>query len=234
MNQQLQDTLTTYANPSWQSNPAMHQLVDGYAKFHAALAGVGAVFVLVFVALSIFSWLRFKRVAKTGRFRWPFEKKVYFCFATVFTFVSLFLALITTANISNAVKPLPGFTDSISSITTSDYNRQLHAAFSDWVESGDTTAPRLVQQRVHDRQMFHLVRFIISGILLVVFSFLSLRLWKTLLARRATSETGWTLAEAGWLVAGSAMVVLSLYMVLAFMANFQGVVAPIANALQFG
>lgn len=234
MDEQLQNTLTAHAHPRWQSNPAMHQIIDGYAKYHATLAAVGALFVLILLVSSVIFWIRFKRVTRISRFRWPFEKKVYFCFATLLTFVALLLALITAGNITNAAKPLPGFIDSIPSITTNSYNRQLHASFNDWIVSGKSTPPALVQQRIQHRRVFHAVRAIVSGILLVAFTILSVRLWESLIAYRGTNESKWTLKEVGWLAAGVITVILALCMMIAFMANFQSVVAPIANTLQFG
>lgn len=234
MNEQLQNTLKAHAVPGWESNPAMHQIIDGYAKFHVVLAIVGAIFAVVLVALSVVSWMKFKRGAKASRFKWSFAKKVYFCFATLFTLVALFLALITAANVSNAVKPLPGFTDSISSITTNSYNVELHVAFDQWIKSGEVAPPALVKTSIDHRRGFHATRALVSGLLLVTFTVLSIQLWRSLIDRRSSSESRWTFKEAVWLVVGVITVVFALLMMLAFMANLQSVIAPIANTLQFG
>lgn len=234
MNDQLQRTLTIYTHTSWESNPAMRQILDGYALFHASLAVVGTLFLVAFVVLSTKSWASFRHVAKIRRFRWPFEKKVYFFFASLFMLVSLFLSLITIANISNATKPLPGFTDSISSLQTNAYNRDLHQAFSEWILSEKVAPPALVQQSIQHRQIFHGVRLLISGSLLIMLSISSWRLWRSLIARRRVNENGWTVKEASWLALAILTVPIALYLLLAFMANLQSVIAPIANTLQFG
>lgn len=234
MNDQLQNTLQSQIHSGWQSNPATHQIINGYGQYHAVLAITGGIFLLILVWLTVRFWLRFKKIPKIRRFKWPLEKKVYFCLGTVFTLVALFLALVVAANVSTAAKPLPGFSGSIPSITTSSYNAPLHHAFNDWIVSGKSTPPALVQERTHHRRVFHTIRVIVSGMLLVMSAALSVRLWKTLIARRNASETKWTLKEIAWLIAGVATVAIALLMVIVVMANLQSAIVPIANTLQFG
>lgn len=234
MDDQLQNTLSAHAHPGWQTNPAMHQIIGGYAKYHAVFAVVGGMFLLVLLVLSIKSWAKFRWVAKTGRSKWPFEKKVYFGFATLFAVIALFLALITAANVSNVTDPLPGFNGGISSMTTDSYNRQLYAAFNVWIVSGNTTPPSLVQQRIHHRRVFHTTRTVVGIVLLTVFTILSVRLWRTLIKKRNTSEAKWTLKEVGILSAGIIAVALALFLMIVVMANLQSAIVPIANTLQFG
>lgn len=234
MNDQLQNTLHAQLQSGWQSNPATHRIIDDYAKYHAVLAITGGIFFLVLIWLTVIFWVRFKKIPKVRKFNWSFEKKLYFCFGTVFTFIALFLALIVAANVSTATKPLPGFSGGISSMTTSSYNAELHHAFNDWIESGKSTPPTLVRQRIHHRRVFHTTRVIVSGILLVVFTTLSVRLWKTLIARRNASESKWTFKEAALLIAGIVIVAFALVMMIVVMANLQSAVVPISNTLQFG
>jgi sensor c-di-GMP phosphodiesterase-like protein len=234
VNDSLQDVLSTRLKSEWQSNPAMHQIVDGYARFHAALAIVGGVFLLILVALCVASWIRFKKIPKISKFKWSFEKKVYFWFGTVFTIVSLFLTLIVAANISNAAKPLPGFSDSIPSMASSSYNAQLHSAFNNWIASGNEAPPSLVQQRIHERRVFHGTRAAIAIILLIIFAVTSMRLWGELIKRRNSTETKWSFKEIVWLITGIVTVAIVVLMMIVVMANLQSVIAPIANTLQFG
>ncbi|MFT4147262.1 MAG: hypothetical protein QM632_00455 [Micrococcaceae bacterium] len=234
MNNQLQNTLTNHAHSAWQSNPAMHQIINGYAEFHAVLAIVGGLFLLITGTCSIKGWARFKRVDKIDRFKWPFSKKVYFCFASLFTVIALLLALVTVANITNVTNPLPGFTDSIPSMTTDSYNQQLYVAFNDWIVSGNSTPPSLVQQRIHHRRVFHTIRVIGGVVLLVLFTMLSLWIWKRLIQKREASETKWTLKDVTMLASGVIVVAIALFMMVVVMANLQSAVVPIANTLQFG
>ncbi len=234
MNEQLQQKLQTHIQSGWQSNPATNQIINGYARYHAVLAITGSVFFLILLWLIVRFWIRFKKIPKISMLKWPFEKKAYLWFATVFTFVTLFLTLIVAANVSTAINPLPGFTGSIPSLTDTSYNIQLHHAFNDWVVSGKSTPPILVQQRIQHRRVFHTVRVLVSGILLIAFAVLSIGIWKTLIARRNSTDTKWNLKEVLCLIAGITVVALALVMMIIFMANLQSAIVPIANTLQFG
>lgn len=234
MNDQLQNTLLQQIQSGWQSNPVTHQIINGYAKYHAVLAVTGGLFLIVVLFLAIRFWVGFKKIPNVRRFEWSFEKKAYCSFGIVFTLVALFLALVVAANISTVAKPLPGFSGSISSLTDTSYNRQLHRDFNDWIISGSATPPKLVQERIHHRRVFHTIRVMVSGMLLVEFTILSIRLWKTLLTKRSTSETKWTPKEIVWLVGGIIAVAVALLMMIVFMANLQSAIVPIANTLQFG
>ena len=199
------------------------------------MAIAGSLFVVILLWLTVRFWLRFRKIPKIRRFRWPFEKKVYFCFASVFTLVVIFLGLIVVgANISTAVKPLPGFSESIPSLTDNSYNIQLHKAVNEWIVSGKTTPPAFVQQRIHHRRVFHTTRAVFGAVLLVIFTMLSVGLWKALIAKRNDGEAKWTLKEAVWLVAGILSVGVALFMMIVVLANLQSAIVPIANTLQFG
>lgn len=234
MNENLQHTLNTYSHSGWQSNPAMHQIIDGYSMYHAVLAVAAGFFMLLFLVASIQGWIIFRRTANTHPFKWPFAKKVYFCFATLFTLVALFLALICMANVTNATKPLPGFVGGISSMHTKSYNRQLHVDFNNWIVSGKTTPPNLVQERIHHRQVFHTIRAIEGVVLFAASTFLGIRIWKTLIHERSHVKTKWSRQEVAMLLVGIVTIVIALYAVLVIMANVQSVVVPIVNTLQFG
>lgn len=230
----LQDTLNSYVQSDWQSNPAMQQIITEYGRYHAALAIVGGIFLIILIVASVLFWVKCRRIPKIRRFKWPFDKKVYFGFGLLATLVVLFLALIVAANISTASKPLPGFTGSINTISTSGSKQQLNESINDWIKSGTAKPPVLVQQSIHNRQVFHIKRAVVSSILLGVFTALSFYLWKWLIAKRNVSESKWTAKEAGALVTASMLVLLVLFLMLAVMANLQSVVAPLANTLQFG
>lgn len=108
----------------------MQQIIHGYGRYHAVLAVVGGLFLSVLLWLTLKFWLKFKHIPKISRFKWSFERKVYFGFGIVFATVALFLALIVVANVSTAAKPLPGFSGGISSMATSSYNARLHDALT--------------------------------------------------------------------------------------------------------
>jgi Ca2+/Na+ antiporter len=235
MDNQLQTTLQRQIQSGWQSNPATHQIITSYARYHAVVAIVGSLFLLILLWLTAKFWIKFKKIPRIQRLKWPFEKKVYLCFASVFTLVVIFLGLIViAANVSTAIKPLPGFSEAIPTLTDNSYNTQLHKAFNEWILSGKSTPPVLVQQRIHHRRVFHTTRVMVGAVLLVTFTMLSVRLWKTLIGRRNASETKWTLKEVVWLLAGIVSVASALFMMIVVLANLQSAIVPIANTLQFG
>lgn len=234
MTSQLQTSLQTTIDKGWQSNPATNQIISEYARYHAVLAVAGGIFLLILLWLCVRFWIKFKKIPKIRTLHWNFEKKVYFGFASLFTMVALFLALVTLANISTAAKPLPGFTGSISTITDNSYNQKLHSAFNDWIVSKKSTPPALVQQRIHERRVFHAVRFVMSTVMLVGFAVASVYVWRYLIAQRADSKTKPTIKQALLMFVGVWCVLVALFLMLAVMANLQGFIYPLVNTFQFG
>lgn len=234
MNSQLQNTLRSLIQSGWQANPAMHKIIDDYAKYHATLVIAGGLFIAILISLSVIFWIKFKKIPKTGKFKWTFEKKVHFSFGFLSGIVALLMALIIAANATNVFNPLHGFSLLIDSLNTSSYNAQLHHAYTDWIQSGSNTPPTHIEQHIHRRVMFHTTKAIVCGILMIVFAALSIRLWSTLLKRRSASKTKWRLKEKTFFVAGIATVALSLLMTIIVIANLQGAVAPITLTLLFG
>jgi hypothetical protein len=100
----------------------------------------------------------------------------------------------------------------------------------DW----DAPPSTLIEQRIHRRVMFHTTKAIVCGILIIVFTALSMRLWNTLIKRCNVSETQWRLKEKTFFVAGIATIALSLLMMIIVVANLQGAIAPITLTLIFG
>ncbi|WP_330484380.1 hypothetical protein [Tumidithrix elongata] len=212
----------------------MHKIISDYAKYHAALVIAGGLFTLILISLSVFFWIKFKKIPKTGKFKWIFEKKVYFSFGLLSGIVALCMTLIVAANATNAFNPLHGFSLLIDDLTPSSYSVQLHHAYNDWIQSGSSTLPTLIEQHIHRRVIFHTTKAIVCGILIIVFTALSIPLWRTLIKKPNASETKWRLKEKTFFVAGIATVALSLLMMIIVVANLQGAIAPIALTLLFG
>lgn len=194
------------------------------------LAIVGGLILIIFVILTIIFWSKFKSVPKVSRFRWSFDKKVYFSFGLVLTLFSLFFALVVAANISTALKPLPGFTSLASNTSTSSASK-TGKALNNWVRSGDSTMPTVLKQKVEDRIQWQRPKAIICGMLLVVFVLVSVRLWRYVLKARTLTDTKWSIKEILAFIGGSLSVAISLLLVVMFAANTQGAIAPIAISL---
>ena len=226
MNDELHNRIREQRTSGWQSNPAMKTLINDYATYHLVLVLAGGFLVLILLLLSIVFWVRFTKIPKAGRFKWPFEKKVYFSFGLLSSIVSLFFALIVAANATNAFNPVPGFSllaDS-SSIST---NTVAGRALNEWIQSGNGNVPPVLEQKVQERIAWQRPKAIICGMLLVVFVVLSVRLWSALIRATRANEPKWQLKENTFFVAGIVTVAFSLLMMVMVVANMQAAIAPI-------
>lgn len=226
----LQLTLTEHLKSDWQSNPAVKTLVDDYAKYHAVLALAGSVTLLILLALTTIFWIRFKKQSRTEQRKWPFEKKVYFWFGLVLTLFTMFFVLIVVANISTARKPIPGFTLLANSVSTPDDSTEGHA-LSAWIQSGESTMPAVLDQKVQDRISWQRPKAIICGMLLIVTIFINGYIWRYLIRYSNKEGKKWQPKERLLLAAGSITFGLSLLLLVMALANMQGSIAPIAMSL---
>ncbi|WP_377520338.1 hypothetical protein [Priestia megaterium] len=94
---------------SGSSSPALDLLIQDYTKYHAIFVIIGGLLVLTFIYLSLIFWSQFKRTSKIDTFKWGFEKKVYFYFGILSSFVALLMLLIVVANVTNVLHPMHGF-----------------------------------------------------------------------------------------------------------------------------
>lgn len=108
MNDSLHATLSKLTKSGWQSNPAMKTLIDDYARYHYVLVIAGGCLALVFAALSVVFWRRFRQLRKAGIRRWTFEQKVYFSFGLIGSVVAVLIALLVAVNAANALDPVHG------------------------------------------------------------------------------------------------------------------------------
>jgi hypothetical protein len=237
MNDNLQATLNKQLQSGSRSNPAMNALINDYAKYHVVLVVAGGLLVVSFVLLSIFFWAQWRRVPKTDRRNWTFEKKTYFSLGALSAAMGLLIALIVAANATNVVDSRHGFSLLVDSLGTPKAGTQmdrLHQAFNAWIQSGSPSIPSIVQRKAHERIAFHTTRAAVGGILLVVFVVLSTRIWSTLVKRSRVREAKWRLQERALLIAGVATVTLSLLLMVIVVANMQGAFAPLTLTLLYG
>jgi hypothetical protein len=230
LNDELHNTLRAHLASDWQANPAMKTLINDYATYHLALVLAGGFLVLLLALSSVVFWLRFKKIPKTGRCKWPFEKKAYFSFGLLSSIFGLLFALIVAANATNAFNPVPGFSLLAGSSSTSS-NSAAGRALNEWIQSGNGNVPPVLEQKVQERIAWQKPKAIICGILLVVSAVLSLRLWNALIEATRASETKWRRNEYTLFVAGIATVAFSLLMTVMVVANMQAAIAPITITL---
>lgn len=229
MNDGLHTTLSKLTKSGWQSNPAMKTLVDDYARYHYVLVIAGGCLALVFVALSVVFWRRFRRPPKASIRRWAFEKKVYFSFGLVSSAVAVLLALLVAVNATNALDPVHGFSLLVSSAVTPASS--VNHAFYDWVRSGNGHIPAVIQSQVRERVRFQTRNVIIFAVLLCESVVLSVITWRALIGKRLVRESGSWLKEKAYVASGSVTVALSLVAMVVVLANLQGALAPLTITL---
>jgi hypothetical protein len=207
----------------------MKTLVNDYARYHYVLVVAGGCIVLLFVALSVLFWRRFKRMPKAPIRKWSFEKKVYFSFGTLSSMVALLIALIVAVNATNALDPVHGFSLLVGSAVTP--SNSVNHAFYEWIRSGNAHIPAILQTQVNERIKFQTRNVIIFGALLGESVALSVLAWRALIgmSRRIDSQN-WLKEKTLWL-AGSATVAASLFAMVVVLANMQGALAPVAITL---
>jgi hypothetical protein len=226
MNDPLHATLSYMIQSDSWANPAMHALLNEYVKFHLVEFVATGCVVLILLLFSLLMWIRFTRTPRTADHKWAFEKKVYFSFGLLSIVVSLFFALVCVANASNTFDPVPGFAYLATSSTTTDHSAVGHA-LNEWITSGNSDIPPVIQQKVQERLAWQGPKAIVSGILLVVGVALSLLLWDALLKSRRVNGSKWTLPERTCFVGGIVAVAFSLLMLVLVLANMQAALAPL-------
>jgi len=230
---ELQRTLSDMVKSGLQSNSTMNTIINDYVKYHVILVILGAILVLVFALLSLMFWTKFKRIPKISKFKWGFEKKVYFYFGTLSIMIALLMTLISVANASNVLNPLHGFSLFVGQYSTAKVANmdKLHQTFNQWINSGNENIPFIIQEQINKCAKFHTTKAIVCGILLIIFVALSITLWATLIKRTKVNDSKWSFKEKAYFVFGIVTGVLSLLMMVIVVANMQGAFAPLAAFL---
>ncbi|MBK8034536.1 MAG: hypothetical protein IPK17_34545 [Chloroflexi bacterium] len=178
-----------------------------------------------------------KRAPKADTRKWTFEKKVYFSFWALSLMVGALFALTVLANATNVVDPHHGFTllvDSLGTPNAGTQKYQLYQAFNTWIQSGIPNIPAVAQNRFLERISFNSTKALVSGVLMVVFIVVSIRIWNLLIKQSKANEAKWRLKENALLISGVATVSFSLLLLVIVVANMQAAVAPIALTLLYG
>lgn len=86
-----------------QASPALHVMIDDFARYHVAMAVIAAIVAAGLAALSVLLWNRFAGTAGTERrTRW-----VLASFGVVTVLLPLFVGLIAVANTTTVIDPAP-------------------------------------------------------------------------------------------------------------------------------
>jgi len=174
-----------------QSNPVMNKIIGDYAKYHTIIVIACGCLVLIFALLSIIFWTKFKRMPKISKLKRNFEKMIYFSFGISSSIMALLMILIVAANASNALNPLQGFSLAVGTPITQGeiHTDELHHTFSEWIKSGNTNIPPIIEKQINECAKFHTTKAINSGILLIIFVTLSIILWPTLIKRTKVNDS---------------------------------------------
>jgi magnesium-transporting ATPase (P-type) len=233
MNDKLSLLMDELIRSGWQSNPAMNALVSDYAKYHAVFVVAASVALWALLAMSAFFWARSRKLLRTGVSGERFERRVFRAFAFLCSLVSLVLMLLIAANAPHAFSPASGL-HGFSLLAAPPEDSAVGRSLLEWIESDTVRPPPLIVQKIHDRLSWQAPKAITCGVLLILFVALSVRIWSSLIKwkkRMGTTELNRRLAEKLLLIAGTFTVVLSLLMLIMFIANTQASLAPLAISI---
>jgi hypothetical protein len=220
----LQQVLREHES-TWQSNPAIKQLIDDYARYHWVLVILGGILTVGFAVLGAIVWRNFVRAKRVHTGKWPTDKKLHFLLGVLSSFVGLCMALLVAVNAATALKPLPGFAMLPSRAGTQP--SAFDAAIIDWVKSGRGDAPAVVEERVDARLGWQQPKAIITGVLFVLFTGFALLLWQRLIRRTQIVGSSWRVRERTLFAAELIAVPFALLMMVMFVANTQATIAPL-------
>jgi hypothetical protein len=234
LDKDLQQTIRVHED-GWRSNPAMRTLVNDYARAHVIVVVLGGVFVLGFAILSVRLWKNYRalRKAPLGPPKSTVTRqRMYFRAWLLSCAVTMSLGLVVFANASNAINPLPGFSMANTVKTPNSY--AVDAALKDWIRSGEKPMPPLIKQKISKRISWQRPKAIATGFLFVLFAALSVKNWKALLRRTNAGKSLWQ-PQGLRLLAGKITVLpLAFLMLIMFLANTQGALAPVTISLLGG
>lgn len=233
----LQATLGKLIQARSRSNPALNALMSDYIRFHVVRVVAGGILMVMFVLLSRFFWVRWKRLPRRGERPSSFERKTYVAFGTVSTGLGLLIAFVVAVNAATVWHPWPGLSwlvESLETPTAGTPMATLHQAFNTWAESGSPVIPPLIQARLQERLALHTTRVIVCGMLFVVFAGISTRIWSTLVKRSRIREPEWTLEERALLAGGVVAVALALVLMVMTEVNLRWAFAQVTVTLLQG
>ena len=196
---------------------------------------LGGIFTAIFIAASVFCWLRFKKAAKLDG-KWTFTKKTFLGFVIVGVAMSALMALIVAANISSAINARQGLLGTVSAIGTpvpGTARAALHQSFAMWLQSGNAQLPPAVQGAINERLQWQAPKAIICALLLLILTGASIYIWRGLMRRSKNLQARRSIAQKALIILGSTTVLTCLLLVVMVIANTQAALAPIVLTMVF-
>jgi hypothetical protein len=99
---QVRQGLAHYSSADSRTSPALKEMVDDFALYHAALAVVAAAVALVLIGMSVLAWHRFARARGDRRAR-----RAFATFGVASIAASLIVIVIAAANLTTVAAPAP-------------------------------------------------------------------------------------------------------------------------------
>jgi hypothetical protein len=227
----LQKTIRQHEE-GWQSNHAMKTLIDDYTREHFVVASVGGVLVVGFAVLSVLLWKRYRQTPRAVGLKSTLERKMYFRSLLVSSVVGLSLGLLVFVNAATALDPIPGFF--MANTQTTPNSQAVDAALNDWIKSGNTVMPAILEKHVNKRVGWQRPKAIVSGLLFLLFAALSVRISNALVRSSNERKSPWSARRVGLLAGKFTVVPLALLMMVMLIANTAGAMAPISISLLGG
>lgn len=226
----LRSQLSEFAAPDARTNAAFDALLADYRLYHLTFSIVAGVFLAGFVTLTIFSWRRFRRLRRDPQRARRFERFIYIAFTSGAVLVSMLLALLIAANISNVVDPIHGFAGAIDSLhkPRSPQSAALREAFTSWLQTGATPLPQPIQSSIDQRLAWQRPKAIICVLLFVALATTATWIWRKLIRLSRQPEGVWRPSTLALLAAGIATNCVCLLLMLMVLGNVQASVAPLS------
>lgn len=231
----LKSNLNILLQPGATNSPALNSMLSDYKNYHIVLIITGSLFLLIFARLSILFWIRYKRLRKIDKCR--FERDSMFFFGSVTMFCGFFMALTILANTGTVMYPQVGFAGAVSSMCASQTvkgNAEIHTAFNEWLLSGTTPLPTIIQKKVEARLAWQQPKALICSALLAISTILSTRIWVKLIRQSRLREVEHVAYRKALLFSGFVTVAFCLLLMLMVIGNTQAALAPLSLTLFYG
>ncbi|MFI6587850.1 hypothetical protein [Embleya sp. NPDC050493] len=101
---QVRQRLAAPSGAGEQTPPPLDMMIDDFARYHLAMAVLGAVLAVVLIGMSAVSWRRYARTASSDRR----TRRLSGAFGVLTVLSSLVLIVVAVVNTGNATDPRPG------------------------------------------------------------------------------------------------------------------------------
>jgi hypothetical protein len=209
----------------WQSNPAVKALINDFAREHIVVALIGGLFAAGLAILSVILLGRYRSARHDAGSRSAANTKMYFRAMLLSGFVGFSLGLVVLVNAGTALNPAPGFFMAVAPTTPN--GKVVDTALAEWVESGDTVMPAVLENKVSERIAWQRPKAIICGLLFVLFGSFATKSWRRRLRISVISGPHQKTARFGLFVKEASLFSLSLLTMVMFIANTGYATAPI-------